>query len=247
MFGLFKVRISQGYQTITDIKNALPPERHRGLPVISHTSCIDGCELCLNVCQTGAITLNPLSIDMKNCLFCPECELVCPSNIIKFSNKVKISATEADSLVISNKNREPLVKVDKKIKQTFGRSLKLRSVSAGGCNGCELELNALSNVNFDIGRFGIDFVASPRHADGVVLTGPVSENMAYAFNETVRAVPEPKILILVGTCAISGGVFADSPAIERGSLDKMKVHLYIPGCPVHPLTVANAILDYLGR
>ncbi|MCI4624937.1 MAG: 4Fe-4S dicluster domain-containing protein [Candidatus Magnetoovum sp. WYHC-5] len=247
MHDLINVRINQGFQSIKDIKKALPFPRHRGLPVVSEEPCKSECSACVDSCPTGAITLEPVSIDMKKCLFCPECELACPSKKIHFTNNVQISATNPETLIISAKNNKPIIEVDKKIRRIFWRSLKLRSVSAGGCNGCELELNALSNVNFDIGRFGIDFVASPRHADGVVLTGPVSENMAYAFEETIRAIPEPKILILAGACALSGGLFVDSPAINRHLLSTMKVDLYIPGCPVHPLTVANALLAYLGR
>ena len=109
------------------------------------------------------------------------------------------------------------------------------------------ELNATGNVNFDIGRFGISFVASPRHADGIVLTGPISENMADPFLEAYNAVPEPKMLILAGTDAISGGIFEGSPALRRSVLDDLHVDLYVPGNPVHPLTFINGILSFLGR
>ena len=129
----------------------------------------------------------------------------------------------------------------------FGRSLKLRSVSAGGCNGCELELNATGNVNFDLGRYGIDIAASPRHADGIIISGPISRNMAAALQATYDAVPDPKIVVLLGSCAISGGVFADSDELDRSFLEENKIDLYIPGCPPHPLTIANAILDFIGR
>jgi len=139
------------------------------------------------------------------------------------------------------------IQARKDIKKLFGRSLKLRSVSAGGCNGCEMELNACSNVNFDMGRFGIDVVASPRHADGIIITGPITENMVYALNDSYLAVPHPKIIIVVGSCAISGGKFAGSPAINREFLKNHKIDLYIPGCPVHPLTVINGILNFIGR
>ena len=134
-----------------------------------------------------------------------------------------------------------------KIRSYFGRSLKLRQISAGGCNGCELELNALSNVNFDIGRYGIEFVASPRHADGIVITGPLTKNMAAAIQICYDAVPEPKIVILVGTCAISGGIFKDSSELDRKFMSENKIDLYIPGCPPHPLTFINGFLDWLGR
>jgi Ni,Fe-hydrogenase III small subunit len=135
----------------------------------------------------------------------------------------------------------------KKIKSYFGRSLKLRQISAGGCNGCELELNAASNVNFDMGRFGIEFVASPRHADGIVVSGPFTKAMAQAAEICFEAVPVPKIIILAGACAISGGIFKNSPEIDRIFLTSHTIDLYIPGCPPHPLTFITGILNWLGR
>ena len=139
------------------------------------------------------------------------------------------------------------IEVKHEIVKVFGHSLKLRQVSAAGCNGCEMELNACSNVNFDMGRFGIDFVASPRHADGIVITGPISENMAFALENCYNAVPNPKIVILCGACAISGGIFQNSSTLNREFLDKYSIDLYIPGCPVHPLTFINGILSYIGQ
>ena len=120
-------------------------------------------------------------------------------------------------------------------------------VSAGGDNSCEQELNACSNVNFDMGRFGIEFVASPRHADGLVITGPINQNMAAALQITYDAIPEPKIIILAGVDAISGGIFAGSPALNRSFLEKYKPDLYIPGNPVHPLSFINGVLSLLGK
>ena len=133
------------------------------------------------------------------------------------------------------------------IHKIFGRSIKFRQVSAGGCNGCEMELNACSNVNFDMGRYGIEFVASPRHADGIVITGPISENMAYALEDCYKSVPDPKVVVLCGACAISGGVFQNSEKLNREFLEKYPIDLYIPGCPVHPLTFINAILSFIKK
>ena len=124
----------------------------------------------------------------------------------------------------------------------FSGSLKLRQVSAGGDNSNELELNACGNVNFDMGRFGIEFVASPRHADGVVITGPITQAMASPLQLCYDAIPDPKIIVLAGTDAISGGFFADSPAVNRTFLDRYRVDLYVPGNPIHPLTFINGIL-----
>jgi Ni,Fe-hydrogenase III small subunit len=129
----------------------------------------------------------------------------------------------------------------------LGRSLKLRQVSAGGCNACEADTNVLGTVGWDLGRFGIQFVASPRHADGLLVTGPVPENMRLALKKTYEAVPAPKIVIAVGACAISGGPYASCPEAGRGAADVVPVDLFIPGCPPHPLTILDGLLELLGR
>jgi len=162
-----------------------------------------------------------------------------------------MSSLSRDELIITE-GADKSMKIDpqsvrKEIRRMFGQSLKLRQVSAAGDNSCEWELNAAGNVNFDMGRFGIDFVASPRHANGIVITGPISANMAGPLQICYDAVPEPRIIILAGTDAISGGIFAGSHALDRSFLDKYKIDLYVPGNPVHPLTFINGILDYLGR
>lgn len=249
MLNLLRVRINQGFQTIKDIRNARPPDRFRGLPVLDTTHCEqERCTKCADVCPTGAITVNPLQIDLRKCLFCPECQTACPKGVIRFTNNPRLAATEPDSLIISQDNGSdcPVVKSTKEIQGMFKRSLKLRSVSAGGCNGCEMELNAASNVHFDMSRFGFSFTASPRHADALVLTGPLTRNMTFAFEQTYRAMPEPKLLILVGACAISGGIFQHSSAIDRKILSELKTALYVPGCPPHPLTFVNGLLDLVG-
>ncbi len=249
MFDTLKSRIFQGNQFIKDIKNAPMREQFRGFPVLKNSNC-DNCKKCLNICPAGALSLNPLKIDMGKCTFCGMCKNVCERNAINFSNFYKLSATDKNSLVIDENITaqdfyKTAVEVKKEIASMFSKSLKLRQVSAGGCNGCEMELNACSNVNFDMGRFGIDFVASPRHADGIVITGPVTKNMAYALEDCYKATPNPKIVILCGACAISGGVYQNSDEIDRSFLEKYKVDLYIPGCPVHPLTFINGILDFI--
>jgi Ni,Fe-hydrogenase III small subunit/NAD-dependent dihydropyrimidine dehydrogenase PreA subunit len=243
-----KIRILQGDPIIHDVKNNQMPERYRGLPLIDEKSCADGCTKCEEVCPTYAIKLNPVTIDLGLCVFCPLCQETCPESKIHFSQNYHTAVSNRSHLNITSevKSISPQ-KASEKIYKYFGKSLKLRQVSAGGCNGCELELNALSNVNFDMGRYGIEFVASPRHADGIVITGPLTEHMANATDICYEAVPNPKIIILVGTCAISGGIFQNSQELQRKFIKQNNVDLYIPGCPPHPLTFINGILDWLGK
>ena len=160
----------------------------------------------------------------------------------------KVEMPERYRLATANDGEPALAKeLDRRIKKLFGRSLKLRVVSAGSCNGCEMELQALGNVVFDLSRFGIQFVASPRHADGILVAGAVSKNMAQALKDTYDAVPEPKIVIAVGACAIRGGPFEGSPEVLNGAASVLPVDLTIPGCPPHPLVILKGLLHLLGR
>ena len=249
MFDTLKSRIYQGNQFIPDIKKAVINEKFRGFPVLKQNLCTN-CGECEKICPTGAIKSDNLSIDMGKCIFCGDCQNSCPTDAIKFSNFHKSASTSRNNLIIKSDTTPEdfmidAIEVNEKIKKIFGKSLKLRQVSAGGCNGCEAELNACSNANFDMGRFGINFVASPRHADGLVITGPITENMAAALEDAYKAIPEPKIVILLGACALSGGVFQESNATDRSFPEKYKIDLFIPGCPTHPLTFINGILDFL--
>ncbi len=149
--------------------------------------------------------------------------------------------------MIIGTNPVPQPVPDAGIRRLFGRSLKLRQVSAGGCNACEADTNVLGTVAWDLGRFGIQFVASPRHADGLLITGPVTENMRVALLKTYEAVPTPKLVIAVGACAISGGPYKGHEEVHDGARHLLPVDLHIPGCPPHPLTILDGLLRLVGR
>jgi Ni,Fe-hydrogenase III small subunit len=244
MLNNLKILYQQGKQYIPDPTTVEVPGIFRGRPIIS-TAKVNETEL-LKLCPTSAISGNPIKLDLGKCTFCGECAMRFPEKIT-FTKDYKLSTNERDRLVVKEGDENPIEvnpeTVRKEIHKVLGRSLKLRQISAGGDNSCEMELNAANNVQFDMSRYGIDFVASPRHADGIVITGPITKNMAEAIQICYDATPEPKIIVLVGTDAISGGVFTDSPAIERNFLKKHKVDLYIPGNPAHPLTIINGLLD----
>ena len=249
MFNIIKsiaVRKSQGSQFIPDLAAAIPGG-FRAKPLIGTAPCASACSACQAACPSQAITLAPVRIDLGRCVLCGDCEPACPSEKLSFSNDFRLASTSREALTVSaaQPDIDPL-KVSAALRRRFGRSLKLRSVSAGGCNGCEMELNAVGNVNFDFGRYGVDFVASPRHADGLVLSGPISRNMVSALQTCWDSIPEPKLVIAVGACAISGGVFADCEAVDRRFLETIKPALYIPGGPTHPLSFIAGIMGLLG-
>ncbi len=242
-----RVRSSQGKQYIANLRQA-NPVGFRGLPVIDSTPCAEGCTACVDECPTDAIQLTPFRLDLGRCVFCDECARICPQKKVAFSAGYRLAARTRDGLVMREGTSSlSAVEANSRIQKLFGRSLKLRSVSAGGCNGCELEINATANVNFDSGRYGIDIVASPRHADGLILSGPITQNMAAALELCYEGMPDPKFVIAVGTCAISGGVFEPSPALDRSFISRFTPELYVAGCPAHPLSIVNGILDLLGQ
>lgn len=248
MFENLKILYHQGKQFIPDVRNAKVPGIFRGRPVIS-TEKVDEATLA-DCCPTRAISTAPVAIDLGKCTFCGACAALFP-NKIQFTKDYKLSTNERERLVVKEGVDQPIELnpdlIPPAFKSLFGGSLKLRQVSAGGDNSCEWELNAANNVQFDMSRFGIEFVASPRHADGVVITGPVSANMAEPLQICYDATPDPKMVVLVGTDAISGGIFADSPALDRRFLDQYRIDLYIAGNPAHPLTVINGLLELTGR
>ncbi len=246
MLNEFKIILHNGLQYIPKPKTAVVPPPFRGRPIITLQKVDE--DKIIELCPTSAISKNPFKIDLGKCVFCGECAFQFPEKI-SFTNDHRISSNVPEYLIIKEGENSQITLnqsfIKKEIKKLFKKSLKLRQVSAGGDNSAEFELNACGNANFDMGRYGIEFVASPRHADGILVTGPITENMAEALEIAYKAVPEPKILILCGTDAISGGIFADSKALNRNFLKKYKPDLYIAGNPPHPLTIINGILDLI--
>jgi len=246
-------RIQQKHRTMKYPDGAPPPlpDRFRGRPVIDTAKCPAGCHACADACPTGALDANdPARIDLGKCLFCPECANACPQKAIAHSKNYQLAARNRGDLIVPRE--QPAIEVagaalDAKLKKLFGRSLKLRQVSAGGCNACEADSNVLGTVGWDLGRFGIAFVASPRHADGLLVTGPVSQNMALALKKTYDAVSDPRIVIAVGACAISGGPYIGHKEVNNGVASLIPVDLYVPGCPPNPLTILDGLLRLIGR
>ncbi len=248
MFELLKARLAHGYQAIPDPLEARIHPSFPGVPVFLRASEADF-SAAAALCPTQAI--EGFSLDLGKCVFCGACQRSFPETFA-FSPEFRMASDSRNGLVVQwdpakQASSRPSVCPSSVLQQGFSRSFALRNVSAAGCNACELELGAASNVNFDMGRYGLEVVASPRHADALILTGPVSANMAFALQETWLAIPEPKVLILCGACAISGGLFAEEGALDRSWLTGQSAALFIPGCPAHPLSIIHGLMSLLGR
>ena len=248
-------RVKHGCETMAYPDGPAPalPDRHGGALRVDGAKCVAGCSACVPVCPTQAIARPagaPVALDLGRCIFCTDCIAACPAGAITQTGDHRMAARRREDLVLGSPGGEELRlagALDEKLRRLFGRSLRLRQVSAGGCNACEADTNVLGTIGWDLGRFGIQFVASPRHADGLLVTGPVSQNMRLALEKTWAAVPEPKIVIAVGACAIAGGPFAGHPQVADGAAAVVPVDLFIPGCPPHPLTILDGLLRLLGR
>ena len=239
----FRVLKSHGKQYIPDLNKVELTSEFRGRPVLSDDADKESLEAAKRICPTSAITTSPLTLDLGRCLFCGECARIAPKSI-RFTNDYRIASPTREGLIIKvGQQSVPFDQsaVREEVRRIFKQALKLREVSAGGEGSVEMELNATGNVNFDFGRYGVGFTASPRHADGLVLTGPISENMAEALDICYNSIPEPKVLIVCGSEAISGGLYAESDAVKRDFLSKYRVDLWLPGAPTHPLCFIDGV------
>lgn len=250
MLRALKERLTiQGYRTMSYPDGPVTlPERFRGYPKFNPVLPDRGVlASCAAACPWQALSYSEdrLTLDMGRCLFCADCPA---SACLDFSTDHRLAVSRREELFVSSDSiRNHARPLSPDLLKLFRRSLKFREVSAGGCNACEADSNVLTTIGWDLGRFGIQFVASPRHADGIWVTGPVTENMREALLKTWEAIPSPKIAVACGACAISGGPFKDSPQISKGLDTLLPVDLYIPGCPPHPVTILDGLLRLQGR
>lgn len=250
MLRALKERLTiQGYRTMAYPDGPVSlPDRFRGYPMLTpDLICERDVSSCVEACPYDALCCgeNGLTLDLGRCLFCADCPAAA---CVGFSKDHRLAVSCREELLVTTGGEhhfaQPLLP---DLRKLFGRSLKFRVVSAGGCNACEADSNVLTTIGWDLGRFGIQFVASPRHADGLWVIGPVTENMREALLKTWEAIPAPKIVVACGACAIAGGPFAGAPQISAGLDSLLPVDLYIPGCPPHPVTILDGLLRLQGR
>jgi Ni,Fe-hydrogenase III small subunit/NAD-dependent dihydropyrimidine dehydrogenase PreA subunit len=210
---------------------------NKGLPLRRADKCQADCVQCFEICPTQALT--PQGVNPRQCIYCLRCKDICPTGAIETTPIPIISA--------SLKEEELGQTLRAKVKRICRGSLHIRYVDAGACNGCDFEINALTNPVYDLQQYGIDFVASPRHADMLLVTGVVTRNLEIALQKTYEACPQPTLVVAVGSCAGGGGVFKDAYAAGGGVDKYLPVDVYVPGCPPTPALILKGILTALGR
>lgn len=221
---------------------------HRETMPMASESCVE-CGACVDNCPTGAISITERgwTLDLGRCLFCMDCSMVCSRNAISEVPSPDYALRREDLIVDRGTDIGDVEKdADEGTRRLFGRSLSIRELDTGSCNACEIELNCMSNQFYDCHRFGIKVVASPRHADALVVTGPMAENMREAAVRTDEATPSPRLIVASGTCAISGGVFVGGDVAPSGVSDVLEPDMYIIGCPPSPDRVIRSLSKALG-
>lgn len=251
------------YPRLTQDYPAVRPDcsRFSALPEVGLQGCTL-CGACAARCPARAIVLDraagAVGINYDECIFCALCADVCPNGAAAMTDRFELAAADRGALraaplvpAAEAPPAEPVGDIEERvrarIRKTFGRSLQIREVDAGSCNGCDYEVNALNNPMNDIERLGIHFVASPRHADMLLVTGTATRNMERALIKTWKATPDPKLVVAVGACACSGGLFRGSYAARDGIDRLLPVDVYIPGCPPRPQALLYGILKALDR
>lgn len=224
-------------QTVTEEAAPGKGDWGRGLPVMDSAACPQGCAQCKEICPGGAIS--EAGVDAKRCIYCHLCMEICPAGCI--------SAVEVPVLAGSPSMEELGKAMREKVKKVCQKSLHIRYVDAGACNGCDFEINSLTNPVYDIQQYGVDFVASPRHADMLLVTGVVTRNLEIALLKTYEAAPQPCLVVAVGSCACGGGIFREAYAAGGGVDKHLPVDVYVPGCPPTPALIVKGILTAIDR
>ena len=225
-----------------------------GLPRFNPEKCQEGCRKCADACLPGAIRLAPgagderVTVDYGRCVVCQLCVEACPSGAFSSSEDWAFGSPMREDLVWTRAGASADGRsLQREIRRVFGRSLHIRHVDAGSCNGCESELQALNNPYYNLHRFGVFFTASPRFADLLLVTGPVTYALRGPLMETYEAMPEPRFVMAAGTCAVSGGTNGGGYACGLGLEGVLPVDVYLPGCPPNPPAIIHALLMLLQR